>query len=498
MLVFSRLLLHRQNQEMLRILTPIFFLLCSFSVSAQFNAMVFSDSCENTTVSFSTDTTAVDSALWSFGDPASGTADTTSILLPSHVFSDTGIFIINLSKWVGGVPTIVTDTIRIYPLVSVDLGLDTTLCQGQIQTFDLTQSYASFIWQDGSLNSMYAVTQDSLIRVTVTGACDTLSDTVQVSFDQSFTFNLGPDTSYCGSQSIALNANINVPATIAWNTGQTVDSINVSASGQYILSAFNVCDTLIDTVVIGFLPSPDSVLLPADTVNCLDQSVLVLRPQNDSISYMWSDSSTSLTYQVDSSSQIWLSATNDCGTVIDTMNIVFNGEITTDLGDDTTICYLDSIMLVATTPDPSAVYLWNNGRISDTIFTEDVDKLYSVTITAGACSKVSTIRVDLNELACPSIDCDVTYDNVFSPNGDGINDIWRIQSTCDIYKYDLRVYNRWGQLVHYSDRIKYGWDGSVNGLQAATGTYFFVMEFVDGVVVNVDRSVFRGSLTLVR
>lgn len=483
---------------MIRILTPILFILCSFNASAQFNAIFFGDSCENGAVAFSTDTTAVDSAFWSFGDPASGTSDTTSVLLPFHVFSDTGDFIVNLTKWVAGVPTIVTDTIRIYPLVSANLGLNVTLCQGQSQIYDLTQPYAAFAWQDGTTNPVYTVTQDSLIRVTVSGVCDTISDTAQVSFDQPFSFDLGPDTSYCGAQSVVLDANINVPVTLAWNTGQNIDSINVSTSGQYILTGLNRCDTLTDTVLISFLPAPDSVLLPNDTINCLDQSIVLFRPTNDSINYMWSDSSTALTYQVDSTSQVWLSATNQCGTVIDTMNIVFNGEISTDLGPDTTICYLDSIMLVANTPDPTAVYLWNNGRISDTIFTEDVDKLYSVTVTAGACSKVSTIRVDLNELACPSIDCDVTYNNVFSPNGDGINDMWRIESTCDIFKYDLRVYNRWGQMVHYSDRIKYGWDGYVNGLPAATGTYFFVMEFVDGVVVNVDRSVFRGSFTLVR
>jgi len=52
--------------------------------------------------------------------------------------------------------------------------------------------------------------------------------------------------------------------------------------------------------------------------------------------------------------------------------------------------------------------------------------------------------------------------------------------------------------VHFSNNISYGWDGYVNGQNAATGTYFFVMEFRDGVVVNVDRQLFRGSITLMR
>ncbi len=492
--------MHLLFNKMKRVLILIVILLFHFEAKAQFDSFIISDSCEGNMIVFSTDVLSqpVDSAFWNFGDPASGTNDTTSVFLPFHVFSDTGIFIVTLNKWVGAVLTEVTDTIRIYPQPTLNLGADTTLCFGNAVTYDVSQPYAQFLWQDASTNSTFTSSQDTVIIVKISGVCDTLIDTVAVSFDLPFIFNLGPDTSYCKGDTIALDANINVPASLVWNTGQFVDSISITTSNQYIFTARNVCDTLIDTVNVVFLPVPTANLLPSDTVNCLDQSITLVSPQNDSISYVWSDSTSTLTYQVDSTETVWLAAINACGTAIDTFNAVFNGEITTDLGDDTTICYLDSILLIATTPSIGAVYLWNTGETSDTIFTDDVDKLYSVTVTAGACSKVSSIRVQLNELACPSIDCKVTYDNVFTPNQDGLNDIWRIKSDCDIYEYDLRVYDRWGQMVHFSDNIAFGWDGSVNGQPAPSGTYFFLMEFRDGVVVNVDRSVFRGSISLMK
>lgn len=492
--------MHLLFYKMKRILILFVIILFHFGAKAQFDTFIIGDSCEGNMIVFSTDVVSqpVDSAFWNFGDPLSGTNDTTSVFLPFHVFSDTGLFVVTLKKWVGAVLTEVTDTIKIYPQPTLNLGADTTLCFGNTVTYDLSQPYAQFLWQDASTNPIFTVSQDSILIVKVSGVCDTLIDTVAVNFDMPFTFNLGPDTSYCQGDTITLDANINVPASFAWNTGQFVDSISITTSNQYIFTALNVCDTIVDTLNVVFLPVPNANLLPADTVNCLDQSIILVRPQNDSISYVWSDSTSTLTYQVDSTETVWLAAINACGTAIDTFNAVFNGEIITDLGDDTTICYLDSILLIATTPSIGAVYLWNTGETSDTIFTDDVDKLYSVTVTAGACSKVSSIRVQLNELACPSIDCIVTYDNVFSPNQDGLNDIWRIKSDCDIYEYDLRVYDRWGQQVHFSDNIAYGWDGYVNGQYAATGTYFFVMEFRDGVVVNVDRQVFRGSITLTR
>ncbi|MDP4933930.1 MAG: hypothetical protein NWR30_04405, partial [Salibacteraceae bacterium] len=365
---------------MKRVLILIVILLFHFGAKAQFDSFVISDSCEGNMIVFSTDVLSqpVDSAFWNFGDPASGTNDTTSVFLPFHVFSDTGIFIVTLNKWVGAVLTEVTDTIRIYPQPTLNLGADTTLCFGNTITYDVSQPYAQFLWQDASTNSTFTASQDTVIIVKISGVCDTLIDTVAVSFDLPFIFNLGPDTSYCKGDTIALDANINVPASLVWNTGQFVDSISITTSNQYIFTARNVCDTLIDTVNVVFLPVPTANLLPSDTVNCLDHSITLVSPQNDSISYVWSDSTSTLTYQVDSTETVWLAAINACGTAIDTFNAVFNGEITTDLGDDTTICYLDSILLIATTPSIGAVYLWNTGETSDTIFTDDVDKLYSV------------------------------------------------------------------------------------------------------------------------
>ncbi len=64
--------------------------------------------------------------------------------------------------------------------------------------------------------------------------------------------------------------------------------------------------------------------------------------------------------------------------------------------------------------------------------------------------------------------------NVFTPNGDGLNDEFRVMYR-SIIEFDCWVYNRWGKLVyHWSDPAK-GWDGTINGRPAAEGAYYYII-----------------------
>lgn len=64
--------------------------------------------------------------------------------------------------------------------------------------------------------------------------------------------------------------------------------------------------------------------------------------------------------------------------------------------------------------------------------------------------------------------------NVFTPNGDGINDEFRVIYT-SLAEFECWIYNRWGKLVfHWTDPAK-GWDGTINGRPAAAGAYYYVI-----------------------
>ncbi len=455
-----------------------------------------SPTCFGDTTFVSLDTNGVDSVKWNFGDPSSGAANTSEDLFASHFYADTGLYEIELIAYSDTLTDTTYQTVQIYPRQSIDLGPDTLVCRGTALEFSAAQLYSQFLWHDSTTADTFLTTNDTFVKVTVFGVCDTVVDSVFISYDDSITIDLGPDTLVCGGQPFVIQSNINTEALLQWSTGDSTESILISVSGLYELNAINACGSVNDTIGVNFRPVPSISLLPDDTINCFDDEIVLTHPNLDSTNYIWSDSSTKKTYTVDTTETVWLAAFNECGSTIDTINIIFNGEIISDLGADTNICDKDSVLLNAFSP--GATYVWNTGDTVDSIFSGPKSQLYVVTVTQGLCTTIESKRVELSDVFCPSIDCELDVGNVITPNGDGINDMWKVVTNCDLTNFDLKIYNRWGQLVFSSNQVNIVWDGTVNGSPAADGIYFYDLVFKDTVIVDVDREDFRGSITLIR
>lgn len=89
-------------------------------------------------------------------------------------------------------------------------------------------------------------------------------------------------------------------------------------------------------------------------------------------------------------------------------------------------------------------------------------------VTNEYCTDSSSITITVSESK-------LEVPNVFTPNGDGTNDEFRVAYK-SIVKFDCWVYNRWGRLVfHWTDPTK-GWDGRINGKKATPGPYFYVIK----------------------
>ncbi|MBT4931186.1 MAG: T9SS type B sorting domain-containing protein [Flavobacteriales bacterium] len=461
-----------------------------FSASFQVGDACFGDS-----TFFELDTIGVDSVFWNFDDPGSGSENTSDDFFPTHLYTDTGAYSVMLIAYSDTLVDTVYRNVFIYPRQTLELGPDTILCFGDTYYLDVSQPYASYRWSDSSTADTFAIWTDSTVYVTVYGVCDTLIDSISVEFDSIIFFELGPDTTFCEGNSLILDANITVTADAWWNTGDSIDSITVFQSGFYELNAINTCGPFRDTINVEVIPIVRVQLLPDDTINCFDNEIVLVRPQNDSITFMWSDSSDSKTYKVDTTELVWLMAFNECGSWQDTMNIIFNGEIQTELGEDTTICDEDSVLLV--TNDSLATFIWNTGDLTDTLWSDvGLDFNYIVTVTLRDCQAIEQRRIIPDPDSCPPIDCELQISNVFTPDGDGINDQFKLISDCEVYRYNLYIYNRWGQLVFSSVNDSFGWDGFINGEKASRGVYYYVVEYQDPSDIDAGMKLYKGHLTL--
>jgi gliding motility-associated-like protein len=82
--------------------------------------------------------------------------------------------------------------------------------------------------------------------------------------------------------------------------------------------------------------------------------------------------------------------------------------------------------------------------------------------------------------------------NAFSPNGDGINDTWRIDALAVYPQSVVRIFDRYGQQVYSSTGYNIPWDGRKNGKPVPIGLYYYLIDTKNGV------DEFKGSIMVIR
>ncbi|MBQ6275968.1 MAG: gliding motility-associated C-terminal domain-containing protein [Bacteroidales bacterium] len=121
----------------------------------------------------------------------------------------------------------------------------------------------------------------------------------------------------------------------------------------------------------------------------------------------------------------------------------------------------------------TAPYSYNLGTYNSdsSVFASLRPSVYSVFVTdANSCnSKVYSIVVSESKIDCLRIP------NVFTPNGDGVNDEWIIENIELFPEAHIYVYNRWGQLLYHGRGDSERWDGSYRGHFVPSGVYLYVV-----------------------
>ena len=98
---------------------------------------------------------------------------------------------------------------------------------------------------------------------------------------------------------------------------------------------------------------------------------------------------------------------------------------------------------------------------------------------------ISTIRVSISTSL-------LEMPNAFSPNGDGINDIYKAKDNHkSIVEFKAYIFNRWGQKLYEWSDIDGGWDGTHGGKPVKAGVYFVLVKAkgADGTEYNIKRDV---------
>lgn len=144
------------------------------------------------------------------------------------------------------------------------------------------------------------------------------------------------------------------------------------------------------------------------------------------------------------------------------------------------------------------IYTWapndgslDNPNINNPVATPSVTTTYAViAFDSLGCRNIDSVTIEVTS------EDGIFIPSAFTPDGDGLNDIFRAARMGSYTQLEMNVYDRWGQRVyHHEGHDRMGWDGTVNGQQATMGTYYYTFILSDR---NGMEKVVKGEVTLVR
>jgi gliding motility-associated-like protein len=143
-------------------------------------------------------------------------------------------------------------------------------------------------------------------------------------------------------------------------------------------------------------------------------------------------------------------------------------------------------------------YYLNNKYLNEYLMVGDTTKseitLNALTFT-GLDDIIKIVATDKNGCFAQATDnvvVNVPFPNIFTPDGDGINDVFLGGEKYRNREFHLEVFNRWGNRIYYGEN---GWDGIYQGKEVAPGDYFYAVQIKSP---SGEVRVIKGSVTVMR
>lgn len=392
-----------------------------------------------------------------------------------------------------------TDSVKVIfysnPLISLPDSL--RICQGQSQTLDVRNTGRSYSWNTGATTDVLNVQRAQLYKVTVTNefGCKA-SDSTQLRLWNNPVVTLPKADTICPNENLAIDAR-SFGQKFRWSNGATTGIITTSSPGNFQVTVTdrNGCagqgsiQVFAQNLPTASIESPRSYL-------CFGDSVIL--SGKGGAPFKWLDpSNTSRRLSAErilakpkTKSTYGFIAENFCGTDTAFVQIEVR-RVNGSAGEDTTILVGRKLKLQA---NGGKVYQWTSPEFplsnpqSANPEVAPKDSTYFVVVIEDEfkCRLTDTVFIgvysDITELIKPI--------NLFTPNGDGKNDVLKFKDLNLFNANKITVFNRWGGIVFQQSDYQNDWDGTYLSRPLPPGVYYYVLE--------LDEAVLKSSLTLIR
>lgn len=414
--------------------------------------------------------------------------------------------------------------LQLFPQPTVSISnIDSTIrCTGESVRFTSTSTGTNLNFQwlrnglllAGSIGSSLNVIQSGTYQLVVTNqqGCADTSNSITVNIlttPSAVAIRPGP-FDLCEGDPLVLEVPLQAFVQYQWfrNSisvpGATSHQLNVTESGIYncAVSHQNGCGQLSQDINVNFDPRPETPVLSSNGPVCHGETVTLFASSVVGVSYDWrgplnyrSGARNPVIPNANRNNSGWYYCTtiqNGCRSLPDSIFVRIESPIPPfTIRGKTRLCTGNTLKLEVDSI-AGGNYIWSrsNGQqfsgsrlVIENVWLTD-SGTYSIDLNVNGCSvPPKEIRVTVN-------DHTFYFPTAFTPNGDGLNEVFK-PATFYEGPYDIRIYDRWGQLVFQSNDPKEAWDGSVFGGPGDAGAYNYIVsyegcvrdkEFLNGVV----------------
>ena len=349
--------------------------------------------------------------------------------------------------------------------------------------------YATPVWSNGTTDNQLSNLCAGNYSVNVTDANGCVgTQNFTINSGATFTVSTSGNVSICVGESTTISAS--GATTYSWdNTLGAGNSFQVSPTATTIYNvtgSSNGCDATA-SLTVTVIPLP-IVSAGNDLSICTGDQVTL--SGSGAATYTWDNGVLDGQAFVPALGQTIYTVTGMSGgcSATDQVTVNVSQNLIVDAGPDLQICSGESVVLSATGANQ---YQWDNGVIDGEAFVPvDGISTYIVLGTSGSCFASDEVILTVG-------DCGFEFEmpNVFSPDGNLVNDFCVPVKANNVAIQKFTVFNRWGNIVYESSNEAILWDGKNSGLEASEGVYFYVVKYVSLDLVQHEA---QGFIHLIR
>lgn len=377
-------------------------------------------------------------------------------------------------------------------------------CLGE--TLSLTPSGASlpgntFQWSTGATTPTISVSAPGSFSITIRNTLNGCigSASTNVTFSPKPTVSAGPALSLCvGQQPVQLTGNS--PAGGAWSgspnlspTGSFTPStalVGTNISVTYSVTQNGCANAAIRTLNVQ--PAPQVSAGP-DVEFCANATRPIQVSGTTGATFRWSDGTEGAIIRPTTSGTLVVTASLNGCTITDDVGVRIKPIPQFSFTKEAALCIGDGESTSLVVRGTSGLsYSWPDVGSSASAITVNRSGSYSLVVT-------NTENCVVREVANVQDRCEprVFIPEAFTPNGDNINDMLQIFTAYTV-DFELRIYNRWGEVVFVSNSPEQKWDGSYKGTAYPPMVYAYTVTYGSQYFPERPRVTKRGSIALIR